>query len=128
MEKKFSQLGDLKVGSYVLIEGIPCKVLTKQKSKPGKHGSAKIRIEAQGIVDGRRRSIVNSTDARVEVPIIMKLTAQVISIDGKMASVMDTGSYETFDIEIPEEWEEKVIEGSNIIYWDVGVKLMKGLK
>ena len=65
MEKKLATMGDLKQGSYVLIDGIPCRVVTVTKSKPGKHGAAKIRIEAIGLVDERRRSIVQSSDEPV---------------------------------------------------------------
>ncbi len=128
MEKKFATLNELKVGSFVLIDDVPCKVVSTVHSKPGKHGAPKIRLEAVGIVDGRRRSIVSSADSRVEVPIIEKRNAQVISVSGDKANVMDLESFETFDIDIPEEYKDKIQEGSTILYWDVGVKLMKGVK
>lgn len=128
MEKKVAALGELKEGSFVLIDDIPCKVASAVHSKPGKHGAAKVRLEALGLVDGKRRSIVQSADARVDIPIIEKRNAQVISISGDKASVMDTESFETFDIEIAEEYKGKIQEGMTILYWDVGVKLMKGLK
>ena len=111
-----------------MIDNIPCKVVSSVHSKPGKHGAPKIRLEATGLVDGRRRSIVSSADSRVEVPIIKKSNAQVISINGDSANVMDLETYETFDIKIPEEFKDKIHEGITILYWDVGVKLMKGLK
>ena len=130
MEKKITTLNELKVGSFVLIDNVPCKVVSITHSKPGKHGAPKIRLEAIGLVDERRRSIVQPADARVEVPIIEKRNAQIISItpDKTKANVMDLESYETFDIDIPEEFREKVSEGATILYWDVGVKLMKGIK
>ncbi|MCD6547480.1 MAG: translation initiation factor IF-5A [Nanoarchaeota archaeon] len=128
MEKKYATLNELKVGSFVLIDDVPCKVVSTIHSKPGKHGAPKIRLEAIGLVDGRRRTIVQPADARVEVPIIEKRNAQVISISGNKANVMDLETYETFDIDIPEEFKDKVQEGSVILYWDVGVKLMKGVK
>ncbi len=128
MEKRITTASSLKEGSFVMIEGVPCKVVSIQTSKPGKHGSAKARIEGVGIVDGRRRVLIVPSHARVEVPIIEKRNAQIISISGEMASAMDTESYETFDIEIPEEFKGKVKEGDVILYWDVmGVKLMKGI-
>ncbi len=128
MEKRFASLNELKIGSFVLIDNIPCKVVSTIHSKPGKHGAPKIRLEAVGIVDGRRRSIVSSADSRVEVPIIEKKNAQVISISGDKANVMDLETFETFDIDIPDEFKDKIQEGMNILYWDVGVKLMKGVK
>lgn len=128
MEKKFAIINELKEGSYVLIDGIPCRVVSYTKSKPGKHGAAKIRIEALGLVDERRRSIVNSSDARVEVPIIEKRSAQVISLTEDKASVMDTENYETFEMDIPAEFKGKLTEGAQVLYWDLGVKMIKGIK
>ncbi len=128
MEKKYSTMNELKKGSFVIIDGDVCKVISTTHSKPGKHGAPKVRLEAGGILDGKRRSMVSSADSRVEVPIIEKRNAQVISISGEKASVMDLENYETFDLEIPEEYKDKVVEGANIIYWDIGTKLMKGVK
>jgi len=122
MESKFSTLIELKIGSYVLIDGVPCKVASLTKSKPGKHGAAKIRLEALGLADNRRRSLIGGSDERVEVPIVDKRNAQIISVAGNKASVMDTESYETFELDIPEEMKGKVVEGATVIYWDVGVK------
>ena len=128
MEKKIASLNELKIGSFVLIDDVPCKVVSTTHSKPGKHGAPKIRLEATGLIDGRRRSIVSSADSRVEVPIISKKNAQVISVSENKASVMDLESYETFDIEIPEEYKGKVVEGVTVLYWDVGIKMIKGVK
>ncbi|HDQ06034.1 MAG TPA: translation initiation factor IF-5A, partial [Candidatus Bathyarchaeota archaeon] len=36
-------VGALRVGSYIIIDGEPCKIVSYSKSKPGKHGSAKAR-------------------------------------------------------------------------------------
>lgn len=128
MDKKIVSMNDLKKGSYVLIDDVPCKVVSTTHSKPGKHGAPKVRVEASGLLDGKRRSIVNSADSRVEVPIIEKRNAQVISVSGEKANVMDLESYETFEIDIPEEFKEKIKEGATVLYWDLGVKLIKGVK
>ena len=37
-------LGSLKVGSYIVIDGEPCRIVSYDHSKPGKHGSAKARV------------------------------------------------------------------------------------
>ena len=34
-----------------------------------------------------------------------------------MANVMDSESFETFDIKIPEELKAEVVEGCNVLYW-----------
>ncbi|HDQ59827.1 MAG TPA: translation initiation factor IF-5A [Candidatus Woesearchaeota archaeon] len=128
MEKKITTLNELKIGSFVLIDGVPCKVVSSTHSKPGKHGAPKVRLEANGLIDGRRRSIVSSADSRIEVPIIQKKNAQVISVSGDKASVMDLETYETFDLDIPDEYKNNISEGVTVMYWDVGVKIIKGVK
>jgi len=65
----------------------------------------------------------------VEVPIIEKKTAQVLNVNGNMANVMDAETYETFDLEIPEELKPTVTEGAQILYWIIlEQKVMKQLK
>ena len=129
MEKKLVEVNSLKIGGFILLEGTPCKIVSIKAGKGGKHGSAKARIEGIGIVDGRRRTMVTPTHARVEVPIIEKKTAQIVSISGDKANCMDTDTYEMFEMEIPDELKGKVKEGNVVIYWDVaGVKMMKTIK
>ena len=42
---------------------------------------------------------------------------------------MDSESYETFDMDVPEELKADVAEGCNILYWVItGTKVMKQLK
>ncbi|MCC6056406.1 MAG: translation initiation factor IF-5A, partial [Desulfurococcaceae archaeon] len=42
MSVDYAELGDLKEGSYVVIEGEPCRVVEVSRAKTGKHGSAKV--------------------------------------------------------------------------------------
>jgi translation initiation factor 5A len=116
---------NLKPGKYVLIDGEPCKVLSVTTSVAGKHGSAKARLEAIGVFDGRRRSVVKPADEEIEVPIIEKRNGQIISIIGEQAQVMDLETYEVFEVPIPEELKDKIEQGIEVIYWDiVGRKML----
>jgi len=56
-------------------------------------------------------------DENVVVPIIEKKNAQVLSVQGDTANVMDTETYETFDLKIPEELKSTIKEGGVINYW-----------
>ena len=53
---KPTELGSLKIGSYILLPvsdqptGDPCRLTEYDTSKPGKHGSAKARIVGVGTV------------------------------------------------------------------------------
>jgi len=128
-ETKIASVGGLQKGSYVVIEGAACRVVDTQTSRPGKHGHAKIRLTAVGIVDDKKRIAVMPGHDNVEVPIIEKKTAQVLSISGNMANVMDSATYEQFDIEIPKELTEEVKDGVNILYWEIlSDKIMKQVK
>ena len=122
-------VNELKRGSNIMVDGVACRVADITISKPGKHGHAKARIEAVGLIDDKKRVIIKPTDARIDVPVIEKGTAQILSISGNKANVMDLESYETFDLDIPTELKDKVAEGANVLYWDVvGTRVMKGLK
>lgn len=120
------QISALKSGRYVIFEGIPCTIVSIQISKSGKHGHAKCRVEAIGIKDERKIIKVMPASDKVEVPIVEKKNAQVLSISGNIANVMDMETYETFDIQIPDKYKEDIKESSNICYWVVmGEKLIK---
>ena len=119
----------LKSGSYLVMEGAACKVGNIQISRPGKHGHAKMRIEGVGILDGKKRIIVLPGHDHVEVPVIEKKTAQVLSVQGNTANVMDSETYETFDIKIPEELKADCQAGVNVLYWQgLNDKIMKQVK
>ncbi len=128
-DKKNVSVGSLKKGDTIIIDGAPCKIIDTATSRPGKHGHAKVNLMAVGILDGKKRNLIMPGHDKVEAPIIEKKTAQILSIAGKMASIMDMESYETFDIEIPEELKDEVAEGKEVLYWTLmGTKIMKQVK
>jgi len=129
MAVKVVGAGSIKEGSYLLIDGVACKVVSAETSKSGKHGHAKVRITAIGLLDNRKREFIAPAHDNVEVPIIEKRNAQVLSISGSTANVMDSENYETFDMKIPDDLKDKVIEGCQILYWVVlDEKVMKSVK
>lgn len=128
-EKKLVDAGSLKKGDTIIIDNAPCKVTDLATSRPGKHGHAKVNLTAVGVLDGKKRNIVMPGHDRVEAPIIEKKSAKVLSITGNLANVMDTESYETFDLEIPEDLKDSVKDGVDVLYWILmGAKVMKQLK
>jgi len=128
-EKKFTHASNLKVGNYVIVDGIACIVKSIQTSRPGKHGHAKCRIEAVGMIDNQKKIFVAPGHDKVDVPIIIKKSAQVLSLNGDTANVMDMESYETFDLKIPSELKEKITEGVQVVYWVILIeKVMKQIK
>jgi translation initiation factor 5A len=117
MEKKVVTASSLKVGGYVILDGKACKVTDIQVSKTGKHGHAKCRIAAVSLTDNSKIIKVYPGHDKVEVPIIEKETAQVLSISGDKATVMDMKTYETFDLKIPEEMKGEIKDGEQVSYW-----------
>lgn len=125
------KVGTLKIGRFVIDPNSneTCKIISIEKSKPGKHGAAKARITMVGIFDKQKRELLQPVDKRINVPLIDKRDAQVISISpsADAYSVMDNQSYETFDIGPPEEEDikQKIENGFNegktihVDYWIV---------
>ena len=129
MEKKSVSVGGLKKGDTILIDDVPCKITDTATSRPGKHGHAKVNLTAVGILDGKKRQLVMPGHDKVEAPIIEKKSAQILSVTGNSANVMDMETYETFYMEIPEELKEEVKEGKEVLYWTImGAKVMKQVK
>ena len=114
--KELQEVRTLKVNRYILIDEEPCKIVSIAKSKPGKHGEAKARMEAIGVFDGQKRSIVNPVSHKVHVPIIDKRSAQVVAVMGDNVQLMDLETYETFDMAIPDEYKGKLEPGNEIQY------------
>lgn len=128
-EKKLVTVGSLKKGDTVIIDDAACKVTDLATSRPGKHGHAKVNLTAVGLLDQKKRNIVLPGHDKIEVPIIEKKSAQILSVSGNMANVMDTATYETFEMEIPEELQGQVQDGVEVLYWQVmGMKVMKQVK
>ena len=129
MTIKTTDIGSIKVGGYIIIDGVACRVVSVQTSKTGKHGHAKARIEAIGLINDDKKVIVKPSHDKAEVPIVEKKSAQVLSVNNDVANVMDTETFETFDIKIPEELKGKVQENSNVIFWIIlGIKVLKQMK
>ena len=113
-------LGSLKVGSYIIIDNEPCRIVSYDHSKPGKHGSAKARVAAIGVFDGSKHSLVSPVSANVEVPLINKRSGQVISISGQILQIMDLETFEVFETSaIEEEIRNKIRQGGEVEYWQV---------
>jgi translation initiation factor 5A len=110
---KPSDLGSLKIGSYILLphsdqpSGEACRIVEYDTSKPGKHGAAKARIVAEGIFDGQKRPHVGPVSMQIHVPLINKKIGQIISITGDIVQVMD------------DEVKGKLENGQNVEYWVV---------
>jgi translation initiation factor 5A len=114
-------VGALRVGSYIIIDGEPCKIVSYTKSKPGKHGAAKARIVAIGVFDESKKTIVKPVSAQVDVPLIEKNTGQVIALLPSTVQLMDMETYGMLEAPYPEDEElkSKLNSGVEVEYWQI---------
>ena len=117
--KEQVEVRELKEGRYVIIDDEPCIIKAISHSKPGKHGSAKARVDAIGIFDGQKRSVVNPVTAKTYVPTVERRTGQVLSVSEKSVQLMDMGTYETLEVPITEEDKPKLEQGKEVPFLNV---------
>ena len=114
----YKPIASLKTGAWIMLDGEPSKIVEISKSKPGKHGAAKARIVAIGVFSGQKRTIIKSTGDKIEVPIIKRKDAQVLSIRGNYVELMDLETFETFEAPVAEEDLLKRIDaGTTVEVW-----------
>ena len=116
MSKKVVEVKTLKVGKYVILDGEASKITSLSTSSPGKHGAAKARLEAVGIFDNQKRSIVKPVDTKIDIPMIDKRVGQVLSLMGTNVQLMDMENYETIELPIPDELKDQITEGAEVDY------------
>ena len=119
-----ADLGSVKVGSYIIIDGEPCKVVSQDHFKPGKHGSAKVRLVAISIFTGSKKSYVAPAESRVDIPMIDKRSGQVTSIMDNTVQIMDLATFEVLETAKPtaEEMAElngPLSPGAEVEYWSM---------
>ena len=108
------EIRTLKVGRYVALEDSAYKILSMSKSKPGKHGSAKARLELQDIFNGQKRSHVGTVTDTIYVPVIEKGSAIITHIQGDEVNAMDNKTYEIMILPLSSEF---TLEPGGEIQW-----------
>ena len=119
MVLKLIDATQVRVGTIIMIDNVPCTLKSIDISKTGKHGHAKARIEAVEIFAGRKKVLAIPGHERFEVPLVEKKKAQVLSIGDSTASVMDLETYETIDIPFAKEIKEELAPEVQVEYWDI---------
>ncbi len=103
------KVGSIKIGRYIIDpdSNEPCRVISIDKSKPGKHGAAKARMMLIGLFDNQKRQFISPVDKRVNVPIIEKRVAQITNVETNTGFVhaMDNETYNTFVADPPSDEE-----------------------
>ncbi|MCJ7720060.1 MAG: translation initiation factor IF-5A [Candidatus Hadarchaeum sp.] len=113
---EMTEVGKLKEGRFIVVDGEPCRIVGFTTSAPGKHGHAKAKVDAVGLFDHQKRTILKPTSAKIEVPIIERGNAQVLAITANNAQLMDLSTYETFELPIPMNLRGEMKEGVDVEY------------
>jgi translation initiation factor 5A len=113
-----AEVRELKEGRYMIIDEEPCRIISIQTSKPGKHGEAKARIDAVGVFDNSKRSVVFPVKHKVQIPLIGKRQAQVLSMSETEVQLMDLEKYDTFSLPLDDELRAQLKPGTDVQYID----------
>lgn len=116
MAMEMTEVGKLKEGRFIVVDGEPCRIIGYTTSAPGKHGHAKAKIDVIGLFDNQKRSVIKPTSAKIEVPLIERGNAQVLALLPNAAQLMDLITYETFELPIPMDLRGDVKEGVEVEY------------
>ncbi|NCF97598.1 MAG: translation initiation factor IF-5A [Euryarchaeota archaeon] len=116
------EIRTLKVGRYCCVDDRAYKINSISTSKPGKHGSAKARIELVDIFTGAKISHVGSVSSSINVPLIEKGTALVTHVEGSEVHAMNMRDHSMMILPLEEEMD---IEGGKEIMWMEALGLYK---
>ena len=129
MSTQQGEVRQLKEGRYAVIDEEPCKIISITTSKPGKHGASKARIDAVGMFDGVKRSMVAPVTEKCKIPMIDKRKVQILNIHGSQAQVMDMETYENFELPVSDAEKAALAPGAEVLimesmgkrkFWNIG--------
>ncbi|MFX1316324.1 MAG: translation initiation factor IF-5A [Promethearchaeota archaeon] len=103
MSIRRTEIQKLKSGQYIMVDEEPCIIKSTERSKSGKHGHAKVRVVCVGLFDKNKRSLTFPSGSMVDIPEIVKGNAQINFIEENLINIMNLETYESFDVEWPEE-------------------------
>lgn len=111
------QANHLKQGGFVVIDGHPCKITNIAKSKPGKHGHAKVVVTGTDIFTGKKHEAGGPAGHSMDVPEVRRMSYMLLNVgrDGFLTLFDGATGGQKIDVRIPEgELGEKIKEK----FWD----------
>ncbi|DAC29906.1 MAG TPA: translation initiation factor IF-5A [Candidatus Poseidoniaceae archaeon] len=110
------EIRTLKVGRFCVVDNEAYKILSISTSKPGKHGSAKARIELISLFSSKKMSHVGSVTDSIHVPMIEKGKAMVTHIDGDEVHAMNMKDHSMMILPLDEGMD--IQPSSEILYME----------
>ena len=110
------EIRTLKVGRFCVVDEEAYKILSISKSKPGKHGSAKARLELVSLFSSKKISHVGTVTDSIHVPMIEKGKAMVTHIDGEEVHAMNMKEHSMMIL--PVDPDIQVDSGQEILWME----------
>jgi translation initiation factor 5A len=110
---------EARVGTNIIYEGEFYTVKKMDVSKTGKHGHAKCRIEVQNMLTGSKKIFVIPGHDKLEVPMVTKNKAQILSFHDEKVSVMDLETFESMEIDRAQDFEGELAINDTVEYWNI---------
>ncbi|MDG1555345.1 MAG: translation initiation factor IF-5A [Candidatus Poseidoniaceae archaeon] len=110
------EIRTLKVGRFCVVDEEAYKILSISKSKPGKHGSAKARLELVSLFSSKKISHVGTVTDNIHVPMIEKGKAMVTHIDGEEVHAMNMKDHSMMIL--PVDSDISVESGQEILWME----------
>ena len=110
------EIRTIKVGRFCVVDDEAYKILSISKSKPGKHGSAKARLELVSLFSSKKISHVGTVTDNINVPMIEKGKAMVTHIEGEEVHAMNMKDHSMMILPIDPDIE--VTSGQEILWME----------
>ena len=110
------EIRTLKVGRFCVVDEEAYKILSISKSKPGKHGSAKARLELVSLFSSKKISHEGTDTDSIHVPMIEKGKAMVTHIDGEEVHAMNMKDHSMMIL--PVDPDIQVDSGQEILWME----------
>ena len=110
------EIRTLKVGRFCVVEDEAYKILAISTSKPGKHGSAKARLDLVSLFSSNKRNYSATVSDKIHVPMIEKGTAVVTHIEGEEVHAMNMRDHSMMIL--PMESEMSIEPGKEIMWME----------
>jgi|TARA_B110000483_G_scaffold134801_1_gene161300 translation initiation factor 5A len=110
------EIRTLKVGRFCVVEDEAYKILGISTSKPGKHGSAKARLDLVSLFSSKKINYSATVTDKIHVPMIEKGTAVVSHIEGDEVHAMNMRDYS--QMILPMEPEMSIEPGKEIMWME----------
>ena len=109
------EMGDLKKGLKIEIDGVPYRITEYQHVKPGK-GPAFVRVKIKSFLDGKVIEKTFHAGDKCETPNIVEKGMQYLYHDGELYQFMDNETYEQIGLDANQvgESEKWLLESMNV--------------